>query len=142
MDGLRRCVEPLNAGPGRRTRVIRSLLEVRLGGFGPGDSGLELRVLRAVMEAGLPAPVQQFRVRVSGKRYRIDLAYPAEQVAIEVDGWEPHRTRSAFDADRARGNALVAVGWTLLRFTSKSTEQEIAQTVAATLAQLGEQSAV
>lgn len=49
--------------------------------------------------------------------YLIDLAYPAERVAIEVDGFAFHVDVGAFQHDRTKQNALVAAGWTILRFT-------------------------
>lgn len=49
--------------------------------------------------------------------YRIDLAFPAAMVAIEVDGWAWHVDAERFRADRRKGNALVRAGWDLLRFT-------------------------
>ena len=66
-------------------------------------------------------------MRLDGKKYFIDLAYPDELVAIEVDSWEHHgRVRSAFDYDRSRANALVAHGWSVLHFTSRMSDDEIA----------------
>ena len=79
----------------------------------------------------------EHRVRLGDKQYRIDLSYPEAMVAIEVDGWEWHHTRTAFDGDRARANDLVAAGWTVLRFTSGMTDAEAATHTAATLVRLG-----
>lgn len=46
--------------------------------------------------------------------WRIDLAFPAQKVAVEVDGWAwPERFRN----DRRKQNALVRDGWEPLRFT-------------------------
>jgi len=146
-DGLRRrvvrlhrlstCVARLPKSPGRRPAVIQELLAERLPGYDPGDSDLETRVLRALVAAGLVAPVQQHRVRLGKRTFRIDLAYPVARLAIELDGWEFHSSRSAFDDDRARANALVAAGWTLLRFTSRSTDAEIVACVRAALGESG-----
>ena len=146
-DGLRRrllrlgrlstCVARLPKSPGRRPAVIQELLAERLPGYDPGDSDLETRVLRALVAAGLVAPIQQHRVRVGKRTFRIDLAYPLARLAIELDGWEFHSSRTAFDDDRARANALVAAGWTLLRFTSRSTDAEIVECVRAALGESG-----
>ena len=38
-------------------------------------------------------------------------------MAVEVDGWESHGTRTAFQVDRRRSTELVMAGWTVLRFT-------------------------
>jgi len=49
--------------------------------------------------------------------YRIDLAFPAARVAIEVDGWAWHVDAERFRADRREGDVLTRAGWDLLRFT-------------------------
>jgi very-short-patch-repair endonuclease len=48
---------------------------------------------------------------------RLDAAYPERRIAIEVDGYEAHSSPEAFQRDRTRQNRLVALGWTVLRFT-------------------------
>ncbi|MFC4945462.1 type IV toxin-antitoxin system AbiEi family antitoxin domain-containing protein [Pseudonocardia sp. GCM10023141] len=49
--------------------------------------------------------------------YRIDLAFPAARLAIEVDGWAWHVDADRFRTDRRKGNAITREGWDLLRFT-------------------------
>lgn len=137
LERLRSCVGRLGKSPGRRPAVIHDLLSARLPGYDPGDSDLETRVLRTLLDAGLPVLVQQYRVRLGGRTYKLDLAHPPSKLAVELDGWAFHHTRSAFDDDRARANVLVAHGWTLLRFTSRSTGDEIVTCVAASLRQCG-----
>ncbi|HEX2047227.1 MAG TPA: type IV toxin-antitoxin system AbiEi family antitoxin domain-containing protein [Acidimicrobiales bacterium] len=137
LDRLRSCVGRLQKAPGRRPASIHELLADRLPGYDPGDSDLETRVLRVLVAAGLPAPVQQCRVRIGGRTFRIDLAYPAAKLAIELLGWEFHGGRSAFDDDRARTNALVLAGWTVLEFTSRSPDATIVAAVRTVLAQCG-----
>jgi hypothetical protein len=130
IDDLRACVARL-AGPGRRRlSVVRTVLVARLPGYDPGDSDLEVTALRALVDAGLPLPRQQHRVRLpNGRRAEIDLAYPEWMIAIELDGWNVHSTRSAFDGDRARANELVALGWHVVRFTSTMSTDDIVRTV-------------
>ena len=41
----------------------------------------------------------------------------ADRVVIETDGWDTHRTRHAFESDRAKDAALTAAGYTVVRFT-------------------------
>ena len=113
---------------------MRRIHEERQPGYEPGGSAPEVRVARLLMRAGLPQPVPQLRLKVDGKSRRLDLAYPELKIAIEYDGWEYHSQRSAFDADRVRGNELEIVGWTVLRFTSTSSDDVIVRTVAAALA--------
>lgn len=131
---LHRCVERLPLAPGRSPDRVHALLAKRVPGYDADDSDLETEANEALIAAGLPAPVRQHRVVVNGDRYRIDLAYPRERIAIELDGYDSHRTRSDFDHDRARGNQLVLAGWTLLRFTSNTPPAELVAAVAAALA--------
>ena len=62
-------------------------------------------------------------MRVGGRTFKIDLAYPVVRLAIELDGWEFHGTRSAFDDDRTRATLLVANGWPAC--ASRSTDAKI-----------------
>ncbi len=47
----------------------------------------------------------------------LDLAFPDRRLAIEIDGWAWHHNPERFQEDPRRQNALVAAGWTVLRFT-------------------------
>lgn len=123
-------VADLLEGRGRRCcTVMREILDRRRPGYDPGESEPERRIAQLLVRGGLPEPVMQHRVRIGAKRYRIDLAYPEERVAIEFDSWEFHSGRRAFDSDRARANELVLLGFTVLHFTSKSGDQAIVDTV-------------
>jgi len=53
----------------------------------------------------------------SDDRTTVDIAFVRERLAIEIDGWAWHHTPQRFQRDRAKQNALVAAGWTVLRFT-------------------------
>ena len=50
-------------------------------------------------------------------RYVVDIAFPEDRVAIEIDGWAFHTDHAAFQKDRRRQNALALNGWQVLRFT-------------------------
>ena len=49
--------------------------------------------------------------------YKVDVGFPVEKVAIEVDGWAFHSDGEAFQIDRERQNAIALLGWQVLRFT-------------------------
>lgn len=51
--------------------------------------------------------------------FRVDFLWPARRLVVETDGWQYHRTRAAFEADRARDQALTAAGYIVLRFTHR-----------------------
>ncbi len=126
---LRRCFDALAGRGRRRCPWLRPILEIRQPGYEPGDSALELQVARWLTGAGPPASAAQVPTVTERGRFRIDLAYPDLRLAIEVDGWSHHRSRGSFDNDRARGNQLELAGWTVLRFTSKSTRSDVIDTV-------------
>lgn len=88
------------------------------------ESHLEDDFLRLVRAADLPQPRIQYILR-DGDRFiaRLDFAYPEQRVAIEVDGFRYHADRRAFDDDRARANAIQAMGWLVLRITAKHLEE-------------------
>lgn len=142
LNDLRRCVAGLHPAPGRHPNKVHRVLRRRLRGYEPGDSDLEMRFVRALVAAGMPEPIQQHRVSLGSRRCRIDLAYPDLMLAIEVDGWEFHGTRTAFDEDRARANDLVVAGWNVMRFTSTMTNEQAVLTTAAAREALGRSRAV
>ena len=47
----------------------------------------------------------------------LDVAFIAHRIAIVVDGWAWYQDSRRSNADRKRRNALVAGGWTVLRYT-------------------------
>jgi very-short-patch-repair endonuclease len=76
-------------------------------------SDAEQRMKALIKKGGLPMPVLNIR------RGRVvpDFIWKRERVIVEVDGFEGHGTRRAFEDDRARDAKLEAEGWTVLRFT-------------------------
>ncbi len=105
------------ARPGRTgVRVARAALDLVMIDDRPADSVLELRFHHGPGRV-LPPYEYQWRVRLRGKTYYIDFAYPTVKLAIEVDGYEKRRSLEALDRDDMRQNALIRDGWMILRFT-------------------------
>jgi len=77
------------------------------------DSAAERVLVKVLTEAG----VQGWILGHPFGPYRIDLAFPAARVAVEVDGWAWHVDPERFRTDRRKGNAITRGGWDLLRFT-------------------------
>jgi very-short-patch-repair endonuclease len=76
----------------------------------------------------LPRP----EVNVKVDRYEVDFLWRAERLAVEVDGWKSHGTRSAFEEDRARDARLKLIGFDVLRITWRQvveTAPEVAKTI-------------
>jgi len=118
-------IDALPPAPGRRRAGLRRLLDQRVAECEAAESSPEIHVLATIAAAGLPMPVAQYWVSVDGEDFRLDAAYPEFHLGIEYQGWDPHRTRSAFDADHRRNRLLTIAGWSILYFTSKSTPAEI-----------------
>jgi very-short-patch-repair endonuclease len=93
---------------------------------------LEARFLALCRRHRLPRP--EVNVRVG--RFRVDFLWRDQRLIVEVDGWEAHRTRSAFEEDRARDVRLKLLGYTVVRFTWRQLTDdpgEVAATVRAFL---------
>ncbi|MGH3928643.1 MAG: DUF559 domain-containing protein, partial [Pseudonocardiaceae bacterium] len=96
---------------GRRGSAHASrLLSAAADGAASQAERLLIRLLRA---AGITGWVLNYPVG----DYLLDLAFPVQRVAVEVDGWAWHMTPDRFVRDRQRQNAVVNLGWTILRFT-------------------------
>jgi very-short-patch-repair endonuclease len=95
---------------------------------GRARTELEALFLSLCRRHRLPQP--EVNVRVD--RFEVDFLWPARHLVAEVDGWESHRTRSAFEEDRRRDARLKLLGYEVLRFTWRQVKDE-ARTVAATI---------
>lgn len=74
---------------------------------------LEGLFMALVRRHRLPRP----KVNVRVDRFLVDFLWRDERLIVEVDGWESHRTRSAFEEDRVRDARLNVLGYRVLRFT-------------------------
>ena len=77
--------------------------------------------------SGLPGAEAEFKDAVPGRRFRLDIAFPEQRLAVEVDGWQYHGKHKAdFTRDRTRQNLLVQHGWRVLRFTAGQIHSDVA----------------
>lgn len=116
---VRQAAGPGHFGVGR----LRALVERRATGGVPDSPGVA-RILRWIERAGLPAPQCDYIVRVAGRVRRIDMAYPAERVAIEYNGRAYHQMASRIDEDHARTTELELAGWLVIVVTAAHEEAE------------------
>ncbi len=98
--------------------ALRDWLDRYYGVEGVSESGLELRVLDAILDAALPSPTRQHWVRVGEASYRLDLAYPDQRICVEVDGIQHRDDPEVRADDLIRQRALVADRWTVIRIRS------------------------
>jgi predicted transcriptional regulator of viral defense system len=93
-------------------------------------SELEIRMRRFVRKYGLPHALFNDIVDAPDHpQLEVDVYFPAHGLVVETDGWETHRTRQAFEDDRAKDAALTAAGYTVMRFTWRQLRDD-PQTVA------------
>ncbi len=87
------------------------------------ESYAEMRAVRLFDEAGIPSPVRQLRI-MHGERLvaRVDFAWPAHRVVLEVDGYRYHSSRRDFENDRARDRTLTQLGWRVIRCSATELE--------------------
>ena len=128
---LRELEEVCERGRGRRAlRPVRRLLaELR-----PPDEGrspLEIRFPAFVRRHRLPEPVQN--VHVLG--HEVDALWPEAKLIVELDSWEHHGHRAAFERDRARDPKLMIAGYRTIRVTHRRLDRE-AEQLAAEIRQL------
>jgi hypothetical protein len=98
--------------------ALRAALDDWLLGDQRPGSALEVMFVRLVDRLGIPMPQLQYKI-ADGSRViaRVDAAWPEIRLAVEVDGAHAHATAQSLQRDLARQNALVLLGWTVLRFT-------------------------
>lgn len=91
-------------------------------------SELEARFLALCRRHRVPQP--EVNVRIGG--FVVDFTWPEQRLMVEVDGWDSHRTRSAFEEDRARDARLAVLGYEVVRFTWRQLmrdQPEVAKTI-------------
>lgn len=83
-------------------------------------SGLEKRFLELCLDAGLPQPRTNFVVH----GFELDCYWPEFRFAVELDVFETHGTRAAFERDRQRQEDLLLHGIAMTRVTGPRLERE------------------
>jgi very-short-patch-repair endonuclease len=127
LEDLRRILPPVEFNACVREAEFRRLPignQERSGARTP----LEARMLALCRRHRLPQP----DVNVPIDRYVVDFLWADDSFIVEVDGWESHGTRSAFEEDRARDARLKLLGYDVVRFTWRQISDDPAR-VAATI---------
>lgn len=83
-------------------------------------SKFEQRFRRAVIAAGLPAPSMNFNVA----EFELDAYWPDLRFAVELDLFETHGSRAAFERDRRRQEELKLLGIEMIRVTAPRLKRE------------------
>ncbi|MGV1049620.1 MAG: type IV toxin-antitoxin system AbiEi family antitoxin domain-containing protein [Solirubrobacterales bacterium] len=88
-------------------------------------SKLERRFLALVKKAGLPRPSLNFNFA----EYELDVYWPRQRFAVELDVFETHGSRAAFERDRRRQEELKLLGVEMIRITDRRLKREPAATI-------------
>jgi very-short-patch-repair endonuclease/predicted transcriptional regulator of viral defense system len=107
--------------PGNKN--LRAALAKRSEGPSPTKSDLEEVLIRFADKGGFPRP--ETNVVVEG--FEVDCVWRKQRVIIEVDGWETHKTRAAFERDREKSRILQAAGWRCVPLTHRQLEHTSAE---------------
>jgi very-short-patch-repair endonuclease len=115
------------------SKNVRAALQNRRAGATLTKSDLEEVFLAFAERANLPRP--EVNVLVEG--LEVDCVWRDACLVIEVDGWETHRTRAAFERDREKSRVLQAAGLRCVAVTHRQLrekQQELASDVGRLLA--------
>lgn len=113
--------------PGRRgVRKVKLALErLEEEPSGPKRSRLEERFSPFLRLHRLPLPrYNDWILLPNGKRYQADCHWPGTGRIVELDGWQGHRTKTAFREDRARDRRLRVAGYSVTRLTWNQLDEE------------------
>jgi hypothetical protein len=106
----------LRRSRGRRgLRVLGELLAEGQDSPPTVRSQLERDFRDLIRSAGLPMPAMN--VMVAG--FEVDALWPQQGLVVELDGYDYHRSRLAFERDRERDERLQLTGLRVVRFTAR-----------------------
>ena len=84
---------------------------------------LERLAIAFLRDHGFPPYVRNLVVVVEGEPFTLDVVWPRQRVALELDGRAYHDTDPAFVTDRRRSRRLAAAGWHVVRTTWTDLEE-------------------
>jgi very-short-patch-repair endonuclease len=93
-------------------------------GAGVTRSALEELFLGLLDDTRLLRPETNVALWIGGRFIEVDCLWREQRVIVELDGYETHRTRTAYENDRARDRMLTAAGWHVMRVTWRQLHKE------------------
>ncbi|MEY3091498.1 MAG: hypothetical protein RIU67_281 [Actinomycetota bacterium] len=112
------------------SREIRAVLSQRSEWSAAVQSDLEHRVLEAIRLGGVRTPKLQHNLECpDGRLVRLDFAWLAEQVALEVDHSFWHAGSAESRKDKSRDRQLALMGWLTVRLTEDDVRDGVATVV-------------
>jgi very-short-patch-repair endonuclease len=128
LDALARA-HPGHHGAKRLTRTLTSYYA----GIDLKRSDLEILFRQLCRDHDLPEP--RVNQPIAGKH--VDFLFTEQRLIVETDSWRYHKTRRAFEDDRARDVLTTQAGYRTLRFTDRQLTKQphaVANAIAAVLA--------
>jgi len=133
VKGIEEAIGRLRGRRGPSIAKLRAALaELEHHGAQLTRSRLEDRFLPLLDAYDLPRPA----TNAYAEGYECDAVWHRHKLVIELDGWDAHKTRRAFQDDRTKANRLTNAGWTVLRFTHADVVRRPRETAAAIAVQL------
>lgn len=112
--------DQLDRNPGRHgAPKLRAVLDLP-GGPRRTRSPAERRMLRLLREGGFQG--YELNMRIHG--YEVDVVWPELDFAVEIDGYDGHAGRVAFERDRLRIATLQAQGVSVMPITGRQLRNE------------------
>ena len=84
----------------------------------------EERFLEFARARHLPRPATNVTFFAGDQWIEADCVWRSQRLMLELDDHTTHRTRYAYERDRARDRALVAAGWRVIRLTWRQLRDE------------------
>ncbi len=113
------------------TRTMKAVLTSRPRWRRAMQSDLERRILDEIERQGLPRPSVQYRcVLEGGHRVRLDFAWPALKIALEVDHPFWHAGAAESHRDKRRDRKLATRGWQTVRVTDVDVNGGLSESIA------------
>ncbi len=111
MPALADVVERFSLHPG--ARLLAPFLDNLAATDGPTRSQFEDEFVAFCARHRLPRP----RLAAAVAGHEVDAMFEAERLIVELDSWEHHHGRTAFETDRARDADTLAAGFATVRVT-------------------------
>jgi very-short-patch-repair endonuclease len=123
--------------PGRRgvARVRAALVRIEALPVGRVRSPLETRFLPFLRRHRLPRPRLNDWIFVDERRFQVDCHWSGTGQVVELDSWQAHGSKSAFQEDRIRDRVLRTAGYEVTRISWRQLDDE-PEAIAADLRQL------
>lgn len=125
LPDVRRILDAQRGRPGAPA-LEAVLADFKTHGMTRTRSDLEALFLQLCLDHGLPRPT----INRPADGREIDATWPGHDLLVEIDSWTYHRSRIAFNTDRAKDRAALRAGRRTARFTGDDLEHHPAEAAA------------